>query len=235
MPAGGAEAGSQQRSRWEPQCSAGWARCGWWAAVLWEACLDSHWESLQNCSGKERGRGSQEGSSTLGSSRLVNSFPICLAGWTWAEVNVGRGWRGEVHHVELDVPVGVLSGNLLSGWLEIGVWSLGKGWEAGATEEKDNVSEHAQHKAWHCSLVRTVHLMWYQRIVFTFCTSQGKYTVGFISIISSVATRKCKSETKSDGHQCFHLVYFCSLLGNPFVWAHRREGFFFHLSVARLQ
>lgn len=41
--------------------------------------------------------------------------------------------------------------------------------------------------------------------------------VGSISIISSVATRKCKSETKSDGHQCFHLVYFCSLLGSPFV------------------
>ena len=57
------------------------------------------------------------------------------------------------------MPVGVLSGNLLSGWLEIGFWSLGKGWEAGATEEKDNISENAQHKAWHCSLARTVHLM----------------------------------------------------------------------------
>lgn len=55
--------------------------------------------------------------------------------------------------------VRVLSGNSLSGWLEIGVWSLGKGWEAGATGEKDDVSEHAQHKAWHCSLTRTVRLM----------------------------------------------------------------------------
>ena len=39
----------------------------------------------------KRERGSQESSSALGLRRFVNSFPICLAGWTWVEVNVGRG------------------------------------------------------------------------------------------------------------------------------------------------
>lgn len=58
-------------------------------------------------------------------------------------MNMGGG-EGRIY---LGVLVRLLSESWLSRWLEIGAWILGKGWEAGATEEKGNKSQHALPKA----------------------------------------------------------------------------------------